>query len=120
MLMRRRGGRPGIWAVILALYAMILHEPSMAAIQAAPGGGLVVAQAGGTHEHGGHANGTGKDSACCVVCSVASCSAAPPSETSLLLGRRRSPTRRGPSFRTPPLRTGSHDHFEARGPPRAA
>ena len=83
MIMRPRGTGLRIWASILAVYALLLHAPTMAAF----GSHSTVAVTTGTHAgHGTHGKeAQASANSCCVVCAAGACSVGPVGAAALLL-----------------------------------
>lgn len=125
MAWRSRGGGLGFWAAILAVYALLLHAPAMAAMGHA-GDHSVMAASG--EDHGDHAAAEGgagdspsAENLCCIVCSGGPCAAGPVGTNVIALPL---PLARARRMRLPlqrrQLRQRVSSWFEARGPPAAA
>ncbi|MCC6737237.1 MAG: DUF2946 family protein [Bauldia sp.] len=125
MAWRSRGGGLRLWAAILAVYALLLHAPAMAAM-----GHSVDGAVASTHDHGDpagaaaagadHDGHSSADKPCCLVCDGGPCAVGPVNSGVLALPlplararRLRLPQR----ARVPGAKRSSW--FEARGPPSA-
>ncbi|MGV8841229.1 MAG: hypothetical protein ACWA6X_13125 [Bauldia sp.] len=120
---RSRGGGFRLWAAILAVYALVLHAPAMAASGHVDG--PVVVAAAGEHAHGepaapGHHAADERANTCCIVCGGGPCAAGPVGAGILALPL---PLARSRRLRSAPRLPVPHERrrfwFEARGPPRA-
>jgi len=127
MPVRPRGHGLRIWAAILAVYALLLHAPMMAAM-AHPGDGAGMSVSGHAHhteaatvaDISAESDGDGHvtTNLCCVVCGGGPCAVGPVGSGSIALpqpparARRRAPPRRHRR-----LRGATRSWFEARGPP---
>lgn len=122
MAFRSRQHGLRLWAAILAVYALLLHAPAMAAMGHLGGASGVTAE---SHDHGevasGH-HGEEQRSAdtCCVVCGGGPCAVGPVGAGAITLPLPLARARRvrpALSRRTP--RGTFSSWFEARGPPMA-
>jgi hypothetical protein len=119
MMIRPRSSGLRVWAAALSIYALLLHGPAMVALGHAPTTGQVVAD----QRHAGHgdASGTGTHqrgtNACCAICSVGACTAAPVGNAVPILPIPQALAKRlsGRRSRVVPQRPASW--FRARGPP---
>lgn len=117
MIMRPRGTGLRIWASILAIYALLLHAPTMAAF----GSQSTVAVTTGPHAgHGTHGKeAQANANTCCVVCAPGVCSVGPVGTSGLVLPAPLLAAHRVRPAAARQRRKSSIARPRARGPPTA-
>lgn len=117
MALRPRGGGLSIWAAILAVYALLLHAPVMAAVGHVSAG-VVVSVSGHDHGAANEADASPSGSTCCIICGGGPCAVGPANVGGIVLPHPQARSRRvraGLRARFRPERRWSW--FAARGPP---